>query len=87
MLREVRLSLYWLRMSQSGAVQKCSTDCRVEKCDKPKEEEERPVAIGLYRNPVLLHFQNLNDIASIHYFALVSFRLLQLKRVMIEKKH
>lgn len=31
-----------LRMSQSGTAEKCSMDCRVEKCDKTREKRKGP---------------------------------------------
>lgn len=56
---------------------KRAVDCKVERCDKNQIEEKRPAAILLYMKPVLLSSKIPNDIASIHYYALSAFLLLE----------
>lgn len=54
-------------MSQSGTAEKCSTDCKVERCDKEQIVEDMPGVILLYMKSGLLYPKISNDTAFIQY--------------------
>lgn len=58
-------------MSQSGIAEKCSTDCKVERCDEDQIVEDMPGVILLYMKPALCYPKISNDIAYIQYIIML----------------